>query len=39
MEGLESEKRVVRIGSRKSQLAIVQTHTIVDMLQAHYPDM
>ena len=39
MEGLESEKKIVRIGSRKSQLALVQTHTIIDMLQHQYPDM
>ncbi|XP_067939330.1 porphobilinogen deaminase-like [Watersipora subatra] len=39
MDGLECDKRIVRVGSRKSQLALVQTHTVVDMLQEHYPDV
>jgi hydroxymethylbilane synthase len=31
--------RTVRIGSRKSQLALVQTHWVRDCLQALYPDI
>jgi len=39
MDGLECDKKIIRVGSRKSQLALVQTHLVVDMLQHHYPDM
>jgi hydroxymethylbilane synthase len=35
---IASPPRTVRIGSRKSQLAMVQTHWVRDQLQAHYPD-
>lgn len=35
---IASPPRTVRIGSRKSQLALVQTHWVRDQLQAHYPD-
>ena len=34
-----SSKRVIRIGSRKSQLALVQTHWVRDQLQQAYPDI
>ena len=30
--------RAIRIGSRKSQLALVQTYWIQEQLQKHYPD-
>jgi len=30
--------RTIRIGSRKSQLALVQTHWVRDELQKHFPD-
>ncbi|HIK33012.1 MAG TPA: hydroxymethylbilane synthase [Oscillatoriales cyanobacterium M59_W2019_021] len=30
--------RTIRIGSRKSQLALVQTHWVQEQLQKHYPD-
>ncbi|MBF2077055.1 MAG: hydroxymethylbilane synthase [Synechococcales cyanobacterium T60_A2020_003] len=33
-----SPPRTVRIGSRKSQLALVQTHWVRDRLQEHYPN-
>ncbi|TVQ18477.1 MAG: hydroxymethylbilane synthase [Leptolyngbya sp. DLM2.Bin15] len=35
---IASPPRTVRIGSRKSQLALVQTHWVRDQLQHHYPD-
>jgi hydroxymethylbilane synthase len=35
---IASPPRTVRIGSRKSQLALVQTHWVRDQLQGHYPD-
>jgi len=31
--------RIIRIGSRKSKLALVQTHLVRDALQAAYPDI
>lgn len=31
--------RTIRIGSRKSQLALVQTYWVRDQLQKHFPDM
>jgi len=31
--------RTIRIGSRKSQLALVQTHWVRDELQKHFPDL
>ena len=30
--------RLIRIGSRKSQLALVQTYWIQEQLQKHYPN-
>jgi len=33
-----SPARTIRIGSRKSQLALVQTHWVQEQLQKHYPD-
>lgn len=33
-----SPTRVIRIGSRKSQLALVQTHWVQGELQKHFPD-
>lgn len=33
-----SPPRTIRIGSRKSQLALVQTHWVQDQLQKHFPD-
>lgn len=30
---------VIKVGSRKSQLALVQTHLIIHKLQKHYPDI
>jgi hydroxymethylbilane synthase len=35
---IASPPRTIRIGSRKSQLALVQTHWVRDQLQKHYPD-
>lgn len=31
-------KRVVRVGSRKSQLALIQTHNVMDRLKAAFQD-
>ncbi|RMH70775.1 MAG: hydroxymethylbilane synthase [Cyanobacteria bacterium J007] len=36
---VSSPPRTVRIASRKSQLALVQTHWVRDELQKHYPDI
>ncbi|MEQ8959237.1 MAG: hydroxymethylbilane synthase, partial [Coleofasciculus sp. C2-GNP5-27] len=33
-----SPARTIRIGSRKSQLALVQTYWVQEQLQKHYPD-
>lgn len=33
-----SPVRTIRIGSRKSQLALVQTHWVQEQLQKHFPD-
>lgn len=35
---VSSPSRPIRIGSRKSQLALVQTHWVQATLQKHYPD-
>ncbi|WP_017662864.1 hydroxymethylbilane synthase [Baaleninema simplex] len=35
---VSAEARTIRIGSRKSQLALVQTHWVRDRLQESYPD-
>lgn len=35
---VSSSPRTIRIASRKSQLALVQTHWVRDELQKHYPD-
>ncbi|NJK40700.1 MAG: hydroxymethylbilane synthase [Acaryochloridaceae cyanobacterium SU_2_1] len=35
---VSSPSRVIRIGSRKSQLALVQTHWVQGQLQQHFPD-
>ncbi|MBP0000616.1 MAG: hydroxymethylbilane synthase [Cyanobacteria bacterium SID2] len=35
---VSAEPRTIRIGSRKSQLALVQTHWVRDRLQESYPD-
>ncbi|MBD2136315.1 hydroxymethylbilane synthase [Anabaena sp. FACHB-1237] len=39
MTSVFSSARVIRIGSRKSQLALVQTHWVRDQLQQAYPDI
>ncbi len=36
---VSSAKRTIRIGSRKSQLALVQTYWVQEQLQNKYPDM
>ncbi|HEY9853959.1 MAG TPA: hydroxymethylbilane synthase [Leptolyngbyaceae cyanobacterium] len=35
---VSSPARTIRIGSRKSQLALVQTHWVQEQLQKHFPD-
>lgn len=35
---VSTSSRTVRIGSRKSQLALVQTYWVQEQLQKHYPD-
>jgi hydroxymethylbilane synthase len=35
---VSSPSRTIRIGSRKSQLALVQTYWVQEQLQKHYPD-
>lgn len=35
---VSSPVRTIRIGSRKSQLALVQTHWVQEQLQKHFPD-
>ncbi len=35
---VSSPSRVIKIGSRKSQLALVQTHWVQEQLQQHFPD-
>ena len=35
---LSSPPRTIRIGSRKSQLALIQTHWVQEQLQKHFPD-
>lgn len=39
MTSVSSSTRVIRIGSRKSQLALVQTHWVRDQLQQAYPEI
>ena len=39
MTSVSSPSRTVRIGSRKSQLALVQTHWVKEQLQKSYPDI
>src|SRR4028118_1884399 len=34
-----SPPRTIRIGSRKSQLALVQTYWVQEQLQKHFPDI
>ncbi|XP_069118001.1 porphobilinogen deaminase-like [Argopecten irradians] len=34
-----SEKRIVKVGSRKSELALKQTNTVINKLKEHYPDV
>lgn len=36
---IETDKRTVRIGTRKSQLALVQTYWIKSELEKHFPDI
>nr|MDZ8166447.1 hydroxymethylbilane synthase [Nostoc sp. CmiSLP01]MDZ8285974.1 hydroxymethylbilane synthase [Nostoc sp. ChiSLP01] len=36
---IDSSSRTIRIGSRKSQLALVQTYWVKEQLQQHYPDI
>lgn len=38
MSTVSAQPRTVRIGSRKSQLALVQTHWVQEQLQKHFPD-
>lgn len=35
---VSAPQRTIRIGSRKSQLALVQTHWVQEQLQQHYPN-
>jgi hydroxymethylbilane synthase len=35
---VSSPPRTIRIGSRKSQLALVQTYWVQEQLQKHFPD-
>ncbi|NET01153.1 MAG: hydroxymethylbilane synthase [Sphaerospermopsis sp. SIO1G1] len=39
MTSVSSPSRTIRIGSRKSQLALVQTHWVREQLQKSYPDI
>jgi hydroxymethylbilane synthase len=39
MTSVSSPSRTIRIGSRKSQLALVQTHWVKEQLQKSYPDI
>ncbi len=32
-------KKVIRIGTRKSQLALIQTNLVIDQLKIHYPNI
>jgi len=36
---VEEDPNKIRIGSRKSQLALIQTHTIMDRLRADHPNL
>lgn len=36
---IDSGSRTIRIGSRKSQLALVQTYWVKEQLQQHFPDI
>lgn len=33
------EKKVIKVGSRKSQLALIQTNTVIDKLKKIYPEL
>ena len=37
--GCDGNVKVIRIGSRSSELAMIQTHTIMGALKALYPDL
>ncbi|NJL85856.1 MAG: hydroxymethylbilane synthase [Leptolyngbyaceae cyanobacterium SM1_1_3] len=39
LSAVATPTRTVRIGSRKSQLALVQTHWVRDELQKHFPEL
>uniref|UniRef100_A0A0X3Q2A2 hydroxymethylbilane synthase n=1 Tax=Schistocephalus solidus TaxID=70667 RepID=A0A0X3Q2A2_SCHSO len=39
MEEVTKPARVIRVGSRKSQLALVQTNIIIEALQENFPDL
>ena len=39
MTAVTTSQRTVKIGSRKSQLALVQTYWVRDELQKAYPDI
>ena len=39
MTSVETSKRTVRIGTRKSQLALVQTHWVKGELEQHFPNI
>lgn len=38
-DGNGKVSRVIRIGTRKSQLALIQTHSVADQLRQRYPDV
>ncbi|VDN08957.1 unnamed protein product [Dibothriocephalus latus] len=39
MNEVEKITRVIRVGSRKSQLALVQTNIVIEALQENFPDL
>ncbi|MEB3147256.1 MAG: hydroxymethylbilane synthase, partial [Cylindrospermopsis raciborskii 1523720] len=39
MTSVSSASRIIRIGSRKSELALVQTYWVQEQLQKSYPDI
>ena len=39
MASVETSKRTIRIGTRKSQLALVQTYWVKEELEKHFPDI
>lgn len=36
---MESERKIIKVGSRTSQLALIQTNQVIDLLKASLPHL